>query len=111
MADELSMGYGVTPEMVSGAANDCVNTAASIEQQLAAVRNYVIGLRAEWKGVAAAQFDAVMYDYDYFAHVLHNALINISDGLNNNYHNYVNAEADASMNLKKVGDQIPGARL
>lgn len=105
------MAFSVTPEVLAHAATNCDTTASEISAQLHAVRNYVAGLRAEWTGVAAIHFDALMYDFDAFATMLHNALVGIGEGLRSNHNNYVDVEDFATNNLVTINGEIPGAYL
>jgi WXG100 family type VII secretion target len=105
------MGWGVTAYDVGQGASDCKTTAEEVEQQLQAVRNYVAGLRSQWQGVAALNFDALMADFDAYGVMLHNALMNISTGLMGNYNNYVSVEEFAANNMVAVNGDIPGAYL
>ncbi|MDR7274224.1 WXG100 family type VII secretion target [Catenuloplanes atrovinosus] len=104
-------GYDVTPEDVQQAATDCWTTAEDIKQELAAIKGYVAGLRDQWQGVAAQNFDQLMIDFDAFALMLNNALVNISYGLRGNFNNYVSVEEFASNNLVAVNNEIPGVYL
>lgn len=105
------MAFEVTPQYVAEAAADCSNGATEIEQQLQATRAYVFALRDEWDGVAAKNFDALMADFDAFGVMLHNALINIGDGLRGNFNNYTAVEEFATDNLVAVDGEIPGVHF
>ncbi|GAB7042510.1 MULTISPECIES: WXG100 family type VII secretion target [Catenuloplanes] len=102
------MAFEVTPEYVADAAANCTTSATEIEAQLQVTRNYVISLRDEYEGVAALNFDALMADFDAFGVMLHNALINIGDGLRGNFNNYTTVEEFATTNLVEVNGEIPG---
>ncbi len=52
-----------------------------------------------------------MHDFDAYGVMLHNALINISDGLKGNFNNYVSVEDFANKNLVEVNNEIPGVYL
>lgn len=105
------MAFEITPEVLSTAATNCDSTADEISRQLASVRQYVVNLRAEWKGVAALNFDALMQDFDGFGTMLHNALVDIGQGLRGNYNNYVDVEDFAAKNIVTVNGDIPGIYL
>jgi WXG100 family type VII secretion target len=101
----------VTPEMVSDAAGSCDSTATEIDGELAALRSYVVDLQTIWHGVASAQFDILMHDFDVFGRMLHNALSDIGSGLRGNFVNYVDAEDANIASLKAVDGDIPGINL
>jgi WXG100 family type VII secretion target len=101
----------VTPEYVSGAAANCQNTATTIDQQLAELKNYVVGLQGTWHGVASDTFGALMTDYDIFARMLHDALVNIGSGLQGNFVNYEETETTNINSLVSIQGDIPGAHL
>ncbi|WP_033343034.1 WXG100 family type VII secretion target [Catenuloplanes japonicus] len=105
------MQFEVTPEYVAEAAQDCSFAAEDIETHLGEVRTYVVSLRDQWEGTAALSFDALMHDFDAYGVMLHNALINISDGLKGNFNNYVSVEDFANKNLVEVNNEIPGVYL
>ncbi len=49
-----------------------------------------------------------MADFDAFGVMLHNALVNIGDGLRGNFNNYTVVEEFATKNLVEVNGEIPG---
>jgi WXG100 family type VII secretion target len=102
-------GFRVTPEMVHGASISCSQTAEQISQQLGVLRNYVVGLEASWHGVAQDTFQQLMTDWDIYARMMHDALTNISLGLQGNFVNYTDTEAENVRNLQPIGGQaMPG---
>jgi WXG100 family type VII secretion target len=103
--------FTVTPADVIAAANSARNTAANIAEQLGALKSYVVSLEAEWKGIAAGTFSALMADYDIYAQMLNQALTGISDGLNGNYVNYSESEQQNINNLQAVNGVLPGANF
>jgi WXG100 family type VII secretion target len=103
--------FTVTPTDVIAAANSARNTAANITEQLGALKSYVVSLEAEWKGIAAGTFSALMADYDIYAQMLNQALTGISDGLNGNYVNYSESEQQNINNLQAVNGVLPGANF
>jgi WXG100 family type VII secretion target len=105
------MAFTVTPEYVQTAATSCDNTANEIQAQLGTLRNYVVGLEGAYQGVAANTFQALMADYDNFAKMLHNALVDIGSGLRGNYVNYTESESQNVANLRPIQGDIPGANL
>jgi hypothetical protein len=52
-----------------------------------------------------------MTDYDTFAKMLHNALVDIGSGLRGNYVNYTDGESQNIANLQPIHGDIPGANL
>jgi WXG100 family type VII secretion target len=105
------MAFTVTPEYIQNAATSCDNTANEIQTQLATLRNYVVNLETAYQGVAATTFQALMTDYDNFARMLHNALVDIGSGLRGNFANYTDSESQNIANLAPIQGSIPGARL
>ena len=103
--------FKVTPEYVNNAATSCDTTAGTVQGQLASLKSYVMGFQGLWTGPAAAQFQTLMYDFDIFAKVLHDALADIGNGLRNNFANYTDTESENLANLVKVNGVIPGAKL
>jgi WXG100 family type VII secretion target len=103
--------FKVTPEYVANAATSCDSTASEIQVQLATLRNYVVGLEAEYHGVAATTFQALMTDYDRFGQMLNQALTEIAAGLRSNYANYTDAESQNVSNLVPIGADIPGGNF
>ncbi|HEY3505730.1 MAG TPA: WXG100 family type VII secretion target [Actinocatenispora sp.] len=91
--------YNVTPQYVATAASDCDTTAQDVQTQLGLLRTYVEGLGATWLGVSSAQFAEMMTNFQVYSVALHDALVDIGQGLRGNYVNYVNSEAD---NLKSL---------
>jgi WXG100 family type VII secretion target len=105
------MAFTVTPEYISNAATSCDNTANEIQGQLATLRSYVVNLEAVYQGVAATTFQSLMTDYDTFAKMLNNALVDIGSGLRGNYVNYTDSENQNIANLVPIQGNIPGANL
>jgi WXG100 family type VII secretion target len=103
--------FTVTPEYVLGAANSCDSTAGQIQTQLATLKSYVVSLEAMWKGIAADAFNKLMTDYDIYAQMLHNALVDIASGLRGNYVNYKDTEQQNINNIVAVNGNIPGSYL
>jgi WXG100 family type VII secretion target len=103
--------FKVTPEEVANGATSCDRTATEIQGQLATLKSYVVNLEAIYHGVAATTFQALMTDYDIYANMLHNALVDIGSGLRGNYVNYTDTENQNINNLLPIHGDIPGARL
>jgi WXG100 family type VII secretion target len=101
--------FFVTPEMVSDASVSCHQTAGQIHEQLDELRIYVTGLEAIWHGVAQDTFQELMHDYDIYARLMHDALVDIGLGLSGNYVNYRETEEENIRGLQPVdGQPMPG---
>jgi WXG100 family type VII secretion target len=98
----------VTPEMIADAANACDTKAQEIDGELASLRSYVYFLQGIWHGVASGTFNDLMFDFDRYATMMHNALTDIASGLRGNFHNYVDNENANLAALKQVNGSIPG---
>ncbi|MFB6892575.1 WXG100 family type VII secretion target [Kitasatospora sp. NPDC056327] len=102
-------GYKVTLDDVSAAATYVQGQAEAIDQKIAALRGYVNGLGVCWQGSAHAAFEVLMKDYDVYATLMHDALRDISSGLNGNYVNYAASEEANLRNLRHV--ELPPAKF
>ena len=98
--------YNVTPQYVATAAADCDTTAQDVQSQLGALQSYVEGLGASWLGVSALQFAEMMNNFQVYSIALHDALVDIGQGLRGNYVNYVNSEADNLNSLRAIDGNI-----
>jgi|GEM_PF-1512605 WXG100 family type VII secretion target len=98
--------YNVTPQYVATAASDCDTTAQDVRAQLSALQSYVEGLGATWLGVSAVQFAEMMNNFHVYSVALHDALVDIGQGLRGNYVNYVNSEADNLKSLVAIDGNI-----
>lgn len=107
--------YNVTPEYVSDAAQQADNTANDVMTQLTNLQTYVnqlvgdaapgaggVGGAYQWMGVTASQFAELMNNVHVYSVALHDALVDIGEGLRGNYVNYVNSEADNLRGLQTV---------
>jgi WXG100 family type VII secretion target len=101
----------VTPEYVTGAAASCNTTAEMIDGKLVELKQYVVALQETWHGVASDSFGTLMTDYDIFARMLHEALVNIGSGLQGNFVNYEETENANISSLVAINGDIPGAHL
>jgi WXG100 family type VII secretion target len=107
---EVTVGgvtYRVTPEYLSAAATSTDNTAAEIDVILAQIRAYVVNLEASWQGIAQQTFQTLMAEYDVYAKMLHDSLIDIASGLRGNYVNYTESEQTNINNLKSLDATLP----
>jgi WXG100 family type VII secretion target len=103
----MAGGVKVTPEMISGAATSCTKTAGDLDQELATLKNYIVGLEAWWQGIAQNTFQELMQEYDTYAQMLHNALTDISGGLTGNYVNYTSTEQQNVTTINNIQNQLP----
>ena len=102
-------GMAATFDYIQNAATDCNTTATDIDAMLASLKSYVIELEGQYKGMAANDFTTLMADYDTYARMLHDALVDIGSGLRGNYVNYTNTELANINSLRAVHGVIPGA--
>jgi WXG100 family type VII secretion target len=102
------MQFKLTPEELTAGATSCTTTAAQIDQQLSTLQGYVQNLEATYMGVTATTFSALMVDWNTYATMLHNALIDIGSGLNGNYHNYTDTEQANLNGLQQINGSLPG---
>src|SRR6185369_17417314 len=56
----------------------------------------------QWMGVTASQFSELMNNVHIYSVALHDALVDIGEGLRGNYVNYVNSEADNLRGLQSI---------
>jgi WXG100 family type VII secretion target len=100
--------WRATPQDIAAAANSCNTTAEEIAAQLLSLKAYVQDLQTRWLGMASQTFGALMADYDVYSRMLHDALVDIGSGLQGNFVNYVDSEAENVRNLVTVNGAIPG---
>lgn len=98
--------YHVTPEYLSHAATSTDRTAAEIDIILAQIRAYVRNIEAAWQGVAYQTFQTLMAEYDIYAKMLHESLVDIASGLRGNYVNYTESEQSNVTNLKNLDSSL-----
>src|SRR5690606_460986 len=101
--------YSTTPGELMEKARDITATQASVQAELAALHNYVMGLAPIWGGVAALAFQRLMGDWDTHATKLQEALLGIAQGLQSTADNYVQGEHANLTNLNNIS--LPPARL
>jgi hypothetical protein len=118
MAGNLTNGFKVTPEFVRQAAVDCDTTAADVLVQLDNLRKFVTDLVGQvdiangpadayaWMGVTAQQFGMLMYNVDSYSRAMQSALIDIGNGLRQNYVNYVNVEAEGNVSVQNIDNGL-----
>ncbi len=107
----MTTPINITPQMLMQANADCLNTAGSIESQLAHIRNAVAELAGSWLGVSSKRYQDLMEDYDAYGVIMNNALHGIGDGLMGNFHNYTTAESTNVAGIEVVHDNLPAANL
>ncbi|MFG1610853.1 WXG100 family type VII secretion target [Actinoplanes sp. NPDC049265] len=119
--------FSVTPEYVSAASVQCGTTASDVLVQLDQLRKYVTELVGvtdaangpadafAWMGVTAEQFAGLMDNVHTYSIAMHDALVQIGDGLQGNYVNYVNSEGDNLNGMKNIDNglltNVPQANL
>ncbi|MFL6055089.1 MAG: WXG100 family type VII secretion target, partial [Actinoallomurus sp.] len=109
-ADTATVGgvtYHVTPAYLQKAQADTWQTSQDIWQALADLRNYVESTQGFWTGPAQATFNSLMQEYDIYARMLYDSLVDISEGLKGNYINYTESEQSNITNLKKIDSSLP----
>jgi WXG100 family type VII secretion target len=103
--------YKVTPADVAEAAGACDTTAADVSDALAALRGYVTGMEASWQGIAAGTFQDLMAEYNTYATMLHDALVDIGSGLRGNYVNYTESEQANMRSVQAIQEELAPANL
>ncbi|MEV6536987.1 WXG100 family type VII secretion target [Streptomyces sp. NPDC051639] len=98
--------YKVTPEYLSSARSDTYNTADTISGQLTELKSYVTSLEETWGGVAHATFNTLMQEWNVYASMLHDALVDIGKGLDGTYVNYVGSEEQNIKTLQGLGADL-----
>ncbi len=105
------MSFQVTPQYLADAGTACTNTAGNIQEQLASLRTYVVGVEDWWHGIAAGTFQSLMSEYDLCAASLNNALTGIANGLRGNWGNYTENEQTNMTNISNIQAGLPSAKL
>jgi uncharacterized protein YukE len=110
--------FKVTPEFVRQAGQDCDTAASDVMVQLDNLRKYVTDLVGgadvangpsdayQWMGVTAQQFGVLMENVHTYSVAMHNALIDIGNGLRQNYVNYVDVEADNNTGVESIANNL-----
>jgi WXG100 family type VII secretion target len=114
MTDATLGGPGyikATPELISGAATACDNTAGDVASQLGQLRTFVEGLQEYWKGFASISYVNLMDAWHRDALELQQALQDIASGLRGTAVNYENLEVDNTNNANQIASMLPGANL
>jgi WXG100 family type VII secretion target len=101
--------YWVTPADLEQAAGRTRVTAQDVQEQLDEIRSYVMRLENEWTGSAHLQFLELMGDWDIYAKMLNDSLLDIAGGMEGNKVQYEDAERAAMQNLHHVN--LPAARF
>jgi len=103
--------FQVTPEYLSGAATSCTNTNSEVQDQLASLRAYVVGMEDCWQGIASSTFQSLMSEYETCAAALNNALTGISNGLRGTWGNYTDNEQVNATNIGNIQQGLPASNL
>jgi hypothetical protein len=120
--------FAVTPDGVQDAARSCDQAANDVLTQLGTLKTFVLNLVGEasadlgagagvgagvsagsayqWMGVTAAQFGEMMNNVQVYSMMLHDALIDIENGLKGNFVNYVNSEADNLAGIQNIDNGL-----
>lgn len=107
----MATNYKVTPEEVADARLSTTNTAGEVETQLDSLRTYLYELEAVWGGVAHDTFQLLMSEYDIYAKMLHNALVDIASGLGGTYVNYTASEEANIKAIQNVQSELGSPNL
>ncbi len=107
----MTADYQVTPEQVTAAATTVSTKAGDIQEQLNSLKAYIVNLEDSWQGIAHARFLELMQEYDTYANMLHDALVDISGGLTSTYVNYTDSEQTNVKNLAALQSTLPAAKL
>jgi hypothetical protein len=119
--------FAVTPDGVQDAARSCDQAANDVLTQLGNLKSFVLNLVGEasgdlgaagagagvsagsayqWMGVSAGQFGEMMNNVQVYSLMLHDALIDIENGLKGNFVNYINSEADNLAGLQNIDNGL-----
>ena len=102
--------YWVTPADLAQAAGRTRTTANDVSIQLDDLRTYVMRLEDMWTGSAHLQFMELMGDWDIYAKMLNEALVDIASGMEGNRVNYEESEQANLRNLHHVHN-LPKAKF
>ena len=101
--------FWVTPAELEAAAHRTKHGAAEVEGHLHQLKHFVMGLQHFWTGSAHTQFLELMGNWDIYAKMLNDALIDIADGMEGNKVNYEEGELANIRNLHHV--ELPPVRF
>jgi WXG100 family type VII secretion target len=101
--------YWVTPADLEHAAGRTRAGAQDVSIQLDDLRSYVMRLEEHWTGSAHLQFMQLMGDWDTYAKMLNEALLDIASGMEGNKLNYEESEKANLRNLHHV--HLPNANF
>ena len=105
------MSFQVTPEYLTGAAKACDTTNGEVQGQLSSLRQYVVGMEADWQGIAASTFQSLMAEYDRCAAALQDALTGIASGLRGSWTNYTENEQANTTTITNIQQGLPSPKL
>ncbi|MEV5151370.1 WXG100 family type VII secretion target [Streptomyces werraensis] len=101
--------YQTTPQDLKAKATDIRSTERNVQAELDALKSYVVGMEAKWKGIASNTFQELMREWDTYAAQLQTALLAIAAGLDSTAGNYLGSEHSNLTNLNRVS--LPKANL
>jgi WXG100 family type VII secretion target len=110
MANDPIIGdvaYHVTLETLNDAVGHTRSTADEVDTNLGLIRGIVNSLEGRWQGVAHQTFQTLMAEYDVYAKMLHDSLVDIASGLQGNYVNYSESEQANINNLRSLDATLP----
>jgi WXG100 family type VII secretion target len=103
--------FQVTPEYVSSAAASCQSTAQEIQEQLAALKSYIVQMEDWWEGIASNTFQDLMTQYNTYSTMLYSALTDIGQGLQGNYVNYTSEEQANINTISSIATSLQGTNF
>ncbi len=108
MVDEM---YEATPAELRAAAGRCSTTYDTVVGEIAAMKNYVLGLMAINRGPSATEFQVICAQWDRGAINLNSVLSDIATGLITNANNYDQDQAEGVANIRRVQGAMPPLRM
>jgi WXG100 family type VII secretion target len=110
----MTQGFDTTPQQLTQTATDCDTMATTMDNELAAIKTYVLGLNGPWLGAAQQEFETLMGPggpWESNTRGLHQALTSIAVGLRQNATNYHSGESVNSVQITSITDAFPPANL
>lgn len=105
------MQFTVTAAELLSAANTCRNTNQQIQDQIARMQNYVLGLMGSYTGTAAQALQALSEQWGNDATQLNYVLSTIADGLTSNANNYIHHETVNTLNMSHITSTLPAGKF
>lgn len=109
MSNPMGGDYWVTPADLEAASTHTRKVAGDVEAELVTLRGYVAQLSTYWQGPAQGTFNTLMEDWNIYAKMLNDALLDIASGMEGNKVNYEDTEQANMRNLHYVN--LPAARF